>query len=152
VNTSFILIFFEVIRLKIMPGCLHETKEATKSVNKHYAMPSIKLSASILAISNRYNSIHRIFIIAMLITLASCKNQPSTEKAITAPVKATDSAATATKFTPDMVDNKKDFACGMPVTAGIDDTCHYNNKVYGFCSKECKEEFLKNPKQYLTAK
>lgn len=101
---------------------------------------------------NANNMTKTMFTIAMLITVASCKNQPSTEKAITAPVKAMDPAATAKKFTPGMVDNKKDFACGMPVTAGIDDTCHYNNKVYGFCSKECKEEFLKNPKQYLTAR
>jgi YHS domain-containing protein len=52
-------------------------------------------------------------------------------------------------FTADMVDNKKDFACGMPVTAGISDTLHYEGKVYGFCSKECKDEFMKDPKGYL---
>ena len=44
-----------------------------------------------------------------------------------------------------MVDNKKDPNCGMPVTAGIEDTVHYNGKVYGFCSDECKQAFLKNP-------
>ena len=44
-----------------------------------------------------------------------------------------------------MVDNKKDPNCGMPVTAGIKDTVHYNGKVYGFCSDECKQAFLKNP-------
>lgn len=53
------------------------------------------------------------------------------------------------KFTADMVDNKKDFACGMPVTAGINDTLHYEGKVYGFCSKKCKDDFLKDPKGYL---
>ena len=42
-----------------------------------------------------------------------------------------------------MVDNKKDPNCGMPVTAGIEDTVHYNGKVYGFCSDECKMHFLK---------
>jgi YHS domain-containing protein len=50
------------------------------------------------------------------------------------------------KFTADMVDNKKDPSCGMPVTAGIEDTVHYNGKVYGFCSDECKQIFLKDPK------
>jgi len=49
------------------------------------------------------------------------------------------------KFTAAMVDNKKDPNCGMPVTAGIEDTVHYNGKVYGFCSDECKQAFLKNP-------
>jgi YHS domain-containing protein len=44
-----------------------------------------------------------------------------------------------------MVDNKIDPNCGMPVTAGIADTVHYNGKVYGFCSDECKQAFLKNP-------
>ena len=55
----------------------------------------------------------------------------------------TDSAKV--KFTTAMVDNRKDPNCGMPVTAGIEDTVHYNGKVYGFCSEECKDAFLKNP-------
>jgi YHS domain-containing protein len=49
------------------------------------------------------------------------------------------------KFTAAMVDNKKDPNCGMPVTAGIADTVHYKGKVYGFCSDECRDAFLKNP-------
>jgi YHS domain-containing protein len=39
----------------------------------------------------------------------------------------------------------------MPVTAGISDTAHYENKVLGFCSTGCKEEFLKNPKANMAA-
>jgi YHS domain-containing protein len=50
-----------------------------------------------------------------------------------------------------LVDNKKDPTCGMPVTAGISDTAHYDNKVLGFCSVGCKEEFLKNPKANIAA-
>ena len=50
-----------------------------------------------------------------------------------------------------LVDNKKDPSCGMPVTASISDTAHYENKILGFCSTECKNEFLKNPKATLAA-
>ncbi len=50
-----------------------------------------------------------------------------------------------------LVDNKKDPSCGMPVTAGIADTAHYKDKVLGFCSKECKDAFLKNPAANLAA-
>jgi YHS domain-containing protein len=50
-----------------------------------------------------------------------------------------------------LVDNKKDPTCGMPVTAGISDTAHYDNKVLGFCSAGCKEAFLKNPKANMAA-
>ncbi|MEY3538745.1 MAG: hypothetical protein RL188_162 [Bacteroidota bacterium] len=50
-----------------------------------------------------------------------------------------------------LVQNKKDPTCGMPVTAGISDTAHYDNKVLGFCSPGCKEEFLKNPKANIAA-
>jgi YHS domain-containing protein len=46
-------------------------------------------------------------------------------------------------------DNKKDPACGMPLTAGVEDTVHYKGKLYGFCSTECKDEFLKNPEGHL---
>ena len=49
-------------------------------------------------------------------------------------------------------DNTKDLYCGMPLKAGVGDTAHYKGKLYGFCSKECKEEFLKNPPLYLAAK
>jgi YHS domain-containing protein len=50
-----------------------------------------------------------------------------------------------------LVNNKKDPTCGMPVTAGISDTAHYEKNVLGFCSTECKNEFLKNPKANLAA-
>ena len=46
-------------------------------------------------------------------------------------------------------DNTKDLYCGMPLTAGVGDTANYKGKLYGFCSKECKEEFEKNPAAYL---
>jgi len=49
-----------------------------------------------------------------------------------------------TKYAFAMVDNVKDPTCGMPMSAGIEDTAHYNNKAIGFCSKECKDEFLKD--------
>ncbi len=52
-----------------------------------------------------------------------------------------------------LVNNKKDPTCGMPVTAGIHDTAHYEKWVLGFCSKECKDEAIaglaKNPKAIL---
>lgn len=49
------------------------------------------------------------------------------------------------------LDNPKDFYCGMDVHKyGISDTLHYKGKIYGFCSKMCKEEFVKTPDKYLT--
>lgn len=54
-----------------------------------------------------------------------------------------------------LVNNKKDPSCGMPVTAGIHDTTHYEKYVLGFCSTECmkaaKDSLLKNPKALLDA-
>ncbi|MDZ7880766.1 MAG: DJ-1/PfpI family protein [Saprospiraceae bacterium] len=49
-------------------------------------------------------------------------------------------------------DNSKDVICGMPLKASVADTAQYKGKVYGFCSKSCKEEFKKNPNSYLTMK
>ncbi len=77
----------------------------------------------------------------------------------TATTSATMDSTAATTATEDsvisydisLVDNKKDPTCGMPVTAGISDTAHYDNKVLGFCSAGCKEEFLKNPKAGIAA-
>jgi YHS domain-containing protein len=58
---------------------------------------------------------------------------------------------TVKQFDIALVDNKKDPSCGMPVSAGIGDTAHYKNKVLGFCSAECKAEFVKNPEAMLAA-
>lgn len=47
-----------------------------------------------------------------------------------------------------LVNNKKDPICGMPVTAGVSDTLHYQGKVLGFCAPECKAEFALKPEDY----
>lgn len=39
--------------------------------------------------------------------------------------------------------SKSDTTCGMPITAGVEDTLVLNGKVYGFCATECKDEFAK---------
>jgi YHS domain-containing protein len=47
-------------------------------------------------------------------------------------------------------DNKIDFYCKMDITKyGVSDTTHYKGKLYGFCSKMCKDEFLIKPEEYL---
>ena len=48
--------------------------------------------------------------------------------------------------------SKKDLSCGMPISSGITDTANYKGKLYGFCSAECKADFLKNAKALLKAK
>lgn len=92
-----------------------------------------------------------VLLIAVLfagLSVFSCNNQSKENRATdTMSVTKTDSV----KFTAAMVDNKRDPSCGMPVSAGIGDTAHYKNLVLGFCSKECKDEFLKNPEKNLAA-
>ncbi|HXB28566.1 MAG TPA: YHS domain-containing protein [Puia sp.] len=73
----------------------------------------------------------------------SCNQKPNP---VTISVEGQKSDSAKKKFTAAMVNNKKDPSCGMPLTAGIEDTVHYNGKVYGFCSDECKQIFLKDPK------
>jgi YHS domain-containing protein len=47
----------------------------------------------------------------------------------------------------------KDLNCGMTLTDDdIGDTTTYNGKIYGFCSAECKADFLKNPQAALDKK
>ena len=82
-----------------------------------------------------------------LLGMTACSNgNPSSPPAKDSAAKmAVDSSKTPAKFTVAMVDNKKDPSCGMPVTAGIGDTVHYQGRVIGFCSKECKDDFMKDP-------
>lgn len=44
--------------------------------------------------------------------------------------------------------NHTDPACGMYVDSDVQDTAMVNGKVIGFCSKYCKENFLKTPGKY----
>jgi YHS domain-containing protein len=94
----------------------------------------------------------RIFTLAIsfIIILASCKNNKPAGAKFISPAFAKDTSAA--KFTLGMVNNKIDLSCGMPLSYGIKDTCHYNGKVFGFCSKECKDEFVKNPKGAIREK
>jgi YHS domain-containing protein len=67
-----------------------------------------------------------------------------TQSANTAAAEAADSIrhADLNKLT---IANTNDPNCDMPLARGFDDTATYNGKLIGFCSKECKDEFLKNP-------
>ena len=98
-----------------------------------------------------------ILFLAIVVFLAACNNTDKTtgiqENTISDSsimlVKEKDSLSI---YTAEMLDSKKDHVCGMPVSAGISDTAHFNAKVYGFCSKECKDEFVKEPDKYLSVK
>ena len=89
------------------------------------------------------------FLLISALALGACHQNPkSVENAdinAGADSMALKTESKKTTFTAVMVDNKKDPNCGMPVTAGIADTVHYKGKVYGFCSDECRDAFLKNP-------
>jgi YHS domain-containing protein len=95
--------------------------------------------------------------VLVLVFLLACTNSEPSKDAAVAPVKygsqmTINHADTSHHFTADMVQNKRDFICGMPVTAGIADTAHFKGKVYGFCAAECKEAFLKSPEAYTAQK
>jgi YHS domain-containing protein len=102
-------------------------------------MKSLKISLSLL-------------IAICVLTVACQSGTPKTEdKTAKDTMEAMQKDTTVNVFEHLLVDNKKDPSCGMPVTAGISDTAHYKDKVLGFCSKECKDEFLKNPEANLAA-
>ena len=81
----------------------------------------------------------------------SCLQQTEKSNATAAEKPASMTVAETPKYTTDMVVNTKDYACGMPTSAGINDTCHYEGKAYGFCSPECKAEFQKDPAKYIAS-
>lgn len=98
-----------------------------------------------------YRKIIAVILFAQI--LSSCaQNKEQKEAALPATTTDTMVVVAEPLFKDVVFDSKKDLVCGMPVTAGVSDTAHYEGKVYGFCAKECKDEFLKDPKQYLTVK
>ena len=88
---------------------------------------------------------HIYSIVLGLLIFSSCNDQTIQTEVSATPGEDTmtiQENVQQTKYTPEMVVNKHDMTCGMPVTAGISDTCHFNGNAYGFCSPECKTEFL----------
>lgn len=99
-------------------------------------------------------SIVSIGILSTFLLLAACENdqnKPTQIKVDETTIGNSKDSIPSKTFAVSDVNNKKDPTCGMPVTAGINDTAHYDGHVLGFCSTECKNEFLKNPKAGLAA-
>lgn len=83
-------------------------------------------------------------IVAACFLLAACQNNP-----------INNSNANNTeqpKLTVAMLATPHDYVCGMDLERDefVADTTLYEGKIYGFCAPECKTEFLKEPKHYLT--
>lgn len=76
-------------------------------------------------------------LLALILSVNNVNRKPNTCSGI----KATCTAA------PDTM--RKDPICGMSADDTRKDTVHYKGKVYAFCSKHCKEEFVKNPEAHL---
>ena len=92
----------------------------------------------------------------VMILISSCNNSADKKAVTTTPEKTmvkTDSIVPPKinlKET-DLAD-KKDPVCGMPAFKYMEDTTVYKGNIYAFCSKDCKDEFLKNPTTYIAKK
>jgi len=93
---------------------------------------------------------YKIILLSMTLAITACKDRqkiPDTQSKQTVDTKKT--AAPVTVYTADMVVNKNDIACKMPLNGHINDTAHYHGKVYGFCSAACKKNFQSDPTAYV---
>ena len=89
-----------------------------------------------------------IYILFSLLILSSCKKEESNKE-----VKETSFEKPKNSLNNLKYDNKIDFYCQMDIVKyGVSDTVTYKGKLYGFCSKMCKDEFLKTPEKYLAKK
>ena len=91
-------------------------------------------------------------ILAISLLLAACSSNPQKENTVDKAKDSVTTEATAKKFENVKFASTKDLNCGMPLSAGIEDTAHYKGDIYGFCSKECKDDFLKDPEGHLAKK
>lgn len=90
-------------------------------------------------------------LIVATVFIAGCNNTEAPKQEVTDTTAQTNMEGAAASFPVSMVNNKKDPTCGMPVTAGISDTAHYKDKVIGFCSAGCKDEFKLAPDANIAA-
>jgi len=96
----------------------------------------------------------KIFRFTVVFVLVACNSNEKVEPNVE--IKKDTFAAIAPKandFKSIVIDYKKDPVCGMPITAGIEDTLLYKGKIIAFCSKECKASFIGKPNSFtLTSK
>ena len=84
--------------------------------------------------------------IAFLLLISACNQKEKETKTEEKKMANSDSSnipAEKKKFEGIVFASKRDTTCGMPLTAGLEDTLMVNGKIYGFCAKECKDEFIK---------
>jgi YHS domain-containing protein len=91
-------------------------------------------------------------ILVISILLAACSSHSQKETTVDNMKDSVIAEAPANKFRDVHFASTKDLGCGMPLSAGLEDTAHYKGKIYGFCSKECKEDFLKDPEGHIAKK
>ena len=92
----------------------------------------------------------KILVISLL--LAACSSNSQKENTVDNVKDSISTQATANKFENVKFASTKDLSCGMPISAGLEDTAHYKGNIYGFCSKECKDDFLKDPEAHMAKK
>lgn len=91
-------------------------------------------------------------IVVISILLAACNSQSPKLNTVQNTKDTVAATAPVKKFAGVNFASTKDLGCGMPLSAGLEDTAHYKGKIYGFCSTECKEDFLKDPEGHLAKK
>ena len=83
-------------------------------------------------------------IIIISFFILACKNQDSSKDH-----KPTNDTTTKSESIKSVqVSNHEDPVCSMNVDKNVADSANYNGQILGFCSSECKSEFLKNPTAY----
>ena len=81
------------------------------------------------------------------LALSSCNNKTAENK----PVEQKEQKGINIKVS--QLASKIDYSCKMELEDGsIADTASYQGKTYGFCSTECKTEFMKDPESHLAQK
>lgn len=105
------------------------------------------------------NRITIVLIAVTAISFAGCKNNSGNNNSANTTAAANANAqATVSPETTDSIRhaqlnklniaNENDPACGMPLLRGFDDTATYKGKLIGFCSKDCRDSFMRKPEAF----
>lgn len=92
------------------------------------------------------NSIHLIILFASIVCFSNCTQSQPEQKA--APVTEMTSAESSIDIEIASLASTQDVVCNMSLNDGIADTAQYGEKLFGFCSSGCKDDFLKEPAKY----
>ncbi len=133
-------------RLELIRIVCHKAAKISPKDDLRFSLPLLYAKKIFMKNSVLFMAIPATLIAAFLFTNQPAQNSCANKSTKDACLKM----CNGNYFAPDTL--RLDPICNMKVDDKKGDTIHYKGHIFGFCSKYCRAEFVKDPEAYLPKK